>query len=74
MIIIIEEISQTIVRWFVRLKKMKIRVGLFKNIFLIINDFLNTRFKYLKIKKKLFKYIYIYDIIYNYIFIKKMPL
>ena len=65
MIIIIEEISQTIVRWFVRLKKMKIRVGLFKNIFLIINDFLNPRFKYLKIKKKnLFKYIYIYDIIY----------
>ena len=53
MIIIIEGLSQTIVMWFVRLKKMKIRVGLFKNIFLIINDFLNTGFKYLKIKKKI---------------------
>ena len=52
MIIIIGEISPTIVRWFVRLKKMKIRIGLFKNIFMIINDFLNTHFKYLQIKKK----------------------
>lgn len=67
MIIIIGGISQTIVRWFVRLKKMKIRVGLFKNIFLIINDFLNTRFKYLKILKKNYINIHKYDIIYIYL-------